>query len=257
MSEAVSTQPVVSGSGKPVLVFLHYFGGSAQSWQWVTPLLQNQYQCVAINLPGFGGQPPLAQPSIAGFAQHVQTQLTDLQIDRYTLIGHSMGGKIALRVAADNQNSATIAQLILVAPSPPSVERMPDEEKQRMLIHPSEKEAATTVAHGTVKKLGAEQYQLAIATQNIVDNNTWRWWIEEGMNHSIAAETIKLTLPITVITSQDDKAITMDMTQQETLPNLPPHTQLINTQGIGHLFPLEDPAWLAAEIKSVMKAAVQ
>lgn len=221
------------------------------------PLLQNHYHCIAINLPGFGGQPALAQPSIKGFASYVQTQLADLKVDRYTLIGHSMGGKIALQVAIDDQDDNNIERLILLAPSPPSVERMPDAEKQRMLIHPSTKEAAITVANSTFKKLDDEKYQLAINTQDITDNQVWRWWIEEGMNHSITTQTTSLTTPITVIASEDDQAITMAMTRQDTLPNLPAHTQLITTKGIGHLFPLEDPAWLAGQITNVIKKGIK
>ncbi|MBS7566497.1 alpha/beta fold hydrolase [Mucilaginibacter sp. Bleaf8] len=244
--------PVAASSNKPVLVFLQYVGGSAQSWQWLMPLLQNHYHCIAINLPGFGGQPALAQPSIKAFASYVQTQLADLKVDRYTLIGHSMGGKIALQIAVDDQEHGNIERLILLTPSPPSVERMPDAEKQRMLIHPSTKEVAVTVANSTFKKLNDEKYLLAINTQNITDNLVWRWWIEGGMNHSIATQTTSLTIPITVIASENDQAVTIAMTRQDTLPNLPPHAQLITTKDIGHLFPLEDPTWLAGELRKLI-----
>lgn len=102
-----------------VLVFLHYFGGSAQSWQWVAEKLSDNYRCVALNLPGFGGTPPLEKPSTQGFADFVRSALSKLKIGRCALIGHSMGCKIALQVAADAAPE-TIQQLILVAPSPPT-----------------------------------------------------------------------------------------------------------------------------------------
>ncbi len=50
-------------TGTP-LVFLHYFGGSANSWQWVAEELRADCQCIALNLPGFGGTQPLEKPSI-------------------------------------------------------------------------------------------------------------------------------------------------------------------------------------------------
>ncbi len=43
------------GNHGPILVFLHYFGGSAQSWRWVVEKLSDDYRCIAITLPGFGG----------------------------------------------------------------------------------------------------------------------------------------------------------------------------------------------------------
>jgi pimeloyl-ACP methyl ester carboxylesterase len=246
---------IVKGSGERALVFLHYFGGAATSWQWVIDGLADRYKCVCINQPGFGGAPAADQPSIAGFAAYVQKQAEDLEIDDYVLIGHSMGGKIAAQVAINEQQSGNnkIRQLILLAPSPMSVERMPDDEKTRMLIHPSAEQAAVTVKKVTVKPLSTEEYAMAVGTQSLADNNTWRWWIEEGMTHSIADEAKTLKLPITVITSTDDAAVTFKMTVEDTLPNLPSHTKLETTLGIGHLYPLEAPHWLADKLEEVIE----
>ncbi len=246
---------MVKGSGEQVLVFLHYFGGAATSWQWVLDGLADRYKCVCINLPGFGGAPALEQPSIAEFAAYVQKQVKDLEIDDYVLIGHSMGGKIAAQVAINEQQSSKskISQLILLAPSPMSVERMPDEEKQRMLIHPSGEQAAITVKNVTIKPLDTERYAMAVGTQSLTDNKAWRWWIEEGMDHSIADDAKKLQLPITLITSTDDAAVTFKMTVEDTLPNLPKHTQLKTTLGIGHLYQLEAPEWLAETLEEVIE----
>ena len=49
---------VDQGAGKPVLVFLHYFSGAAVSWQWVMKILQADYRCIALDLPGFGETAP-------------------------------------------------------------------------------------------------------------------------------------------------------------------------------------------------------
>jgi len=247
-----ANKAIISGSGETTLIFLHYFGGSAESWQWVTNTLSGQYRCVAINLPGFGGTAMQDQPSIAGFAAYVQLQLQNLGIKRYVLIGHSMGGKIAMQVAVNERKNNIIQQLILLAPSPPSTERKPESEKQRMLNHPSAEEATTTVKTAIVQTLNNDQYALAINTQYIADNDVWRWWIQEGMNQSIADEVKTLTLPITVIASKDDPAVTYKMTSDDTMPNLPAHAKLITTDGIGHLYPLEAPGWLAELLKIII-----
>jgi len=249
--EAVSQNTTEKDAERPVLVFLHYFGGSSQSWQWVAQLLSDRYNCVLIDQPGFGAEPALAEPSIDGFARHISAQLSKMKCKSYTLIGHSMGGKIAMQTALNDQS---VKQLILIAPSPPSIERMPEKEQHRMLIHPDKEEAETTVKNGTIKSLSREQHDLAVSTQMIVEEATWRWWILEGINHSIAAAVKGLTIPVSLIASKDDPAITYQMTIEDTLPNLPLHTKIVLTEGIGHLFPLEDPEWTAAQIASIFSA---
>lgn len=251
MENPFSADKVVQwGNNGPTLVFLHYYGGSAQTWQWVAQKLADQYQCIAVNLAGFGGSTPLETPSIANLAADVEQQLQYLGITNYILIGHSMGGKIAMQMAANNANS--IEKLILLAPSPPTFENIPEQEIQHMLNHPSGEEAAYNIKKNTIKPLGTEEYALAIDTNYMADGNTWRWWPMEGIHHSIADLTKGLTMPVIVIASKDDAAITYDMINEEVIPNLPATARLITTHGIGHLYPLEAAGWLAELLKTIL-----
>ncbi len=117
------------GSNGKTIVFLHYFGGSAQSWKWVGEKLKDSFRCISITLPGFGGTPSLQAPSIQCYAKYVQDQLSLLAVNNYNLIGHSMGGKIAMQLATDAIEGA-VQQLILIAPSPPSTEPITTIEKK-------------------------------------------------------------------------------------------------------------------------------
>lgn len=235
---------------KVILVFLHYFGGSAQSWSWTIPYLQQDYQCIALNLPGFGGEPALAEPSIAGYTSFVQQKLDELDVETYVLIGHSMGGKIAVDVATNDPNFS-VKHLILVAPSPPTVEHIGEKELQRMLIHPNQKEAEITVENITIKPITAEQWQLVVQNNLETDNKTWDWWLLEGVHHSIAEDAANLFLPITVLASEDDPAISFESILKEAMPNLP-DAKLITTKGVGHLSPMEAPEWLAEQIRTAL-----
>lgn len=241
------------GDGLKTLVFLHYFGGSAQSWNWLVDILYTDYRCITINLPGFGETTIDTKPSVEYYAEFVQTILAQSNIGRYNLIGHSMSGKIAVKMATkDHSNS--IQQLILLAPSPPTVEHMPEAEKVRMLNHPNENVAVETVKKITVKPLNEDQFSIAVATQLQIVEPVWRWWINEGMKKPLDFDTHKLNgLPVTVITSTDDPCITFKMIQNEVMPNLPADATLITCNGIGHLYPMEDATWLANTLKSIVK----
>lgn len=234
-------------NSRPTLVFIHYFGGAARSWQWVVDRLSDDYQCVTLNLPGFGKTSPLDKPSIDAFAQYVREETDRQGLASYTLLGHSMGGKIAVQVAA-NDTDRRVERLILIAPSPPTVEQMPTEEKERMLRHPDRDEAEKTVKNATQVSLSSQQHSLAVETQLAIDEATWRWWLLEGMDHSIADQVDRISIPITVLASDDDPVIDAETIQQEVMAVLP-EADLARTRGIGHLLPLEAPNWVAEQIR--------
>lgn len=82
------------------LVLVHgYLGGSAQ-WAELEAGLAGRFQTVALDLPGFGRASGHAAPTtIGGFAEKVIADLDAKGMDRFNLVGHSMGGMIVQEVA--------------------------------------------------------------------------------------------------------------------------------------------------------------
>lgn len=256
MTSLASDSPrlIDRGQGEPTLVFLHYFGGAAASWQEVIHRLESEFRCVALDLPGFGQAPPLQTPSLANYSDFIWDALAALGIEHFVLIGHSMGAKIALQVAASALFKEP-QQIILVAPSPPTQEPMPDAERQRLLHHhPTEENAATTVNNATCLSLSEAQRSLAIYTHTVAADSAWRWWLQTGMHHSIADQLKAVRVPVTVIASPDDPVIPFDTVRSEVLAQLP-HADLVELPGSGHLMPLEVPEELANLIRQQVQPA--
>lgn len=239
------------GNGKRVIVFVHYFGGDAGSWLWMAKKLQKNHRCILLNLPGFGGTPPLENPSIYGFAQFINHSIADLELEDYTLCGHSMGAKLVLYAAQINTDIKP-KRIILIAPSPPTVENMDNEERNRMLRHPNKEEAERTVIGATQKKLRKKRFDYAVESQLRIDENTWDWWLKEGMNNNIADRIRGLTVPTFVIFSKDDPVIDPEAIYEEVLPNLSKPSVTVLSK-IGHLIPMEAPRKLARQIKRITR----
>lgn len=62
--------------------------------------LADEYQCVLIDLPGFGESPPKRDMSMTKMAESVVEVLDELNIESCTMLGHSMGGYVALECLA-------------------------------------------------------------------------------------------------------------------------------------------------------------
>lgn len=237
------------GTGTPTLVFLHYFSGAATSWQWVAQDLAADFRCIAIDLPGFGDSPPLVTPSLAAYSDLIQRQIAALTLDDFVLVGHSMGGKIALHVAANLQQPG-LRQVMLIAPSPATQEPMPEAEQQRLLHHhPSVENAETTIDSATHLPLTDAQRETAIQTHVRAANSAWHWWIEQGMNHSIADQVTQITVPVTVFASPSDPVIPLEAIRQDVV-ELIPTANLVEIHDSGHLIPLEKPTAIAQHIRT-------
>lgn len=101
------------------IVFLHGFTGSAAVWSDVTNALPRTYNCHALDLPGHGARSELSDAtafSFDGVCELIADDLRHRDLDRVTLWGYSMGGRIALHFAL--MYPRQISSLILESASP-------------------------------------------------------------------------------------------------------------------------------------------
>lgn len=106
----------VSPGATPV-VLVHGFGADLNTWMFNQPALAENRRAVALDLPGHGGSTKLLDKAVdaASFAADIDRALVALGIERLHLVGHSMGGAIALSFA--NWQPDRVASLTLIAPA--------------------------------------------------------------------------------------------------------------------------------------------
>ncbi len=243
------------GQGPHTLIFLHYFGGSAQTWREVSAALAHQAHCIALDLKGFGASDaPLTGYTMAEQANDLAAVIEALKLKRYTLVGHSMGGKIALAFAA--RPCDDLQELILVAPSPPTPEPMSAAERERLLSGYGQRQAAEATLHKiTVQPLSTAQRESIIADNLRSSQAAWRAWLETGSREDISAQMANVQVPVTVIAGSTDPVIDLDLIKHEVLSRFA-HESLITLAQIGHLSPLEAPEQLAGAIGAVLNHQV-
>lgn len=108
---------VEAGSG-PVMVLLHGLGGSVQDWEAQIPHFAARYRVIAPDLRGFGDSSRGHRLfSIPRCADDVGALLQQLDVDRFVLVGHSMGGAVAQQLSL--QLGSRVRRLV-IANSVPS-----------------------------------------------------------------------------------------------------------------------------------------
>jgi pimeloyl-ACP methyl ester carboxylesterase len=90
---------VMAGSG-PAILLIHGIGDSSDTWRPVFDQLAQHHTVIAPDLLGHGrSEKPRADYSIAGYANGMRDLLSVLDIDRVTVVGHSLGGGVAAQFA--------------------------------------------------------------------------------------------------------------------------------------------------------------
>ena len=105
-----------SGSSKNTLVLIHGLGASAERWDQVIPLFEEEFKVVVPDIIGFGySDKPLVDYTPEFFSDFLEKFFLAANLQRPNIIGSSLGGQIAAEFAASH--SQYIEKLILVSPA--------------------------------------------------------------------------------------------------------------------------------------------
>lgn len=105
------------GSGEPIIMH-HGYTGSHDAWlELIAPRLQDRYRCIVMDSRGAGDSAhPADGYRMEQYALDVIGMADALGLDRFTYIGHSMGGGIGFQLGLEHADRLT--RLVLVAPIP-------------------------------------------------------------------------------------------------------------------------------------------
>ena len=102
-----------SGAGE-IILFIHGAGGNANSWLYQTKGLKSQCEVIAVDLPGHGmASVGKGCTSIKEYRDSIQDTLSSSGIDKCFMVGHSMGGAIAMSFAMTFPD--TVKGIVLVS----------------------------------------------------------------------------------------------------------------------------------------------
>lgn len=99
------------------LLFVHGWQGDHRVWDSVIAELSPRFRCVAVDLPGSGASRDAGGPyTLQRFAAGLLEVIEEHGLAPVTVIGHSMGAKIAVQLASDAPDA--VKSLVLIAPVP-------------------------------------------------------------------------------------------------------------------------------------------
>jgi pimeloyl-ACP methyl ester carboxylesterase len=115
------------GGGGPPLVVLHGLYGSSRNWTTAGRALAARFRVVALDLRNHGESPHAPQMSFEALAADVRETCSAMGLERVVLLGHSLGGKTAMRLACDAPERVGHLLVADIAPKAYTVDPAPVE----------------------------------------------------------------------------------------------------------------------------------
>jgi esterase len=108
------------GAGEPVVI-LHGLMGACENWRGVRAALADRYRVACLDLPNHGRSPHAARFDLRSIGNDVMETLLALGLgERVFVIGHSLGGKVAMQMASDH--AERLRGLVVVDISPRAIQ---------------------------------------------------------------------------------------------------------------------------------------
>lgn len=241
-----------SGDGEDALVLLPGLGCSVEAWEEVAPLLDG-YRVIRMDLPGHAGSREVHADgsSLTTFAAPITEACDQLDLPRFAVVGLSLGGAVAMRVAVDRPHE--VSAVMAVMPWPASgTEAGGDPVPETLLSHFGDEEFIQGIA-AAISLDVTKTTDLVRTMSTGVTEQFWRSWLSSGIYTSISDELPLLRPPACYLLGGRDVIAPREKLIDEV--RAIPGGRAIFRSELGHLAPYEAPVAVADEIRGFLAAA--
>lgn len=251
-----------SQAGDRCLVLLHGYLESLLVWSDFVPLLYKKVRVVTLDLPGHGISEVKGETHTMDFlADTVADAIRTLGIDRCTLVGHSMGGYVALAVCERHPKLLDGVVLLSSTPNPDTPEKAENRRREIALVKAGKKELLARVAPAAGF---AEENRPRM--KDAIEDLTEQVFITEDegivalLNGMIGRkdqnEMLRQTkVPVLFILGRKDNYIPVEVAEKMVAEH--PETKVVWLEHSGHMGFLEEPEKTAEALLDFMGVGTQ
>jgi len=259
----------VIGEGNP-LIILHGLYGSSDNWVSIAKELSKHFKVFILDQRNHGQSPHDTEHSYNVMSKDLLDFYEDLRFNKAVLLGHSMGGKVAMQFAIDYPEK--VSKLIIVDIAPWShlsgnetSERLVEEHRQiikGLMSIPintitSRTEANEILSHW-VKSEGVRQFLLKNLKRDAEDSFTWRFNLPVlALNINLLVDGItpeckNTRSEIDTLYIRGEKSNYIPENRIEEIKNTFPVSKVVTVQGAGHWVHAEKPNEFLSEVNSFL-----
>ena len=230
--------PLYRGGSGPPLVCLHGFGLTWHTWELVLPALERHHDVLAVTLAGHSGGPPIVgEPDGGMFADGVERAMDEAGFERAHIVGHSIGGFIALQLAARGRALSVVA----LAPaggwaSEDDAAGEPLDYRARMHRQAMKSPQLWSATEGMLKAAGLGSAVTALPLLSDAVQGDWE------------LDTERVTCPVRIIWGTADECLPWPAAAARFRTDWLPDADYVQLANVGHCPHLESPSATAQRI---------
>ena len=251
---------------RPVVVLLHGITGHARVWDHLAARLLPGHRVLALDQRGHGDSDPAPDDDYgtATMADDVAAFATNLRLERFALIGHSMGGRIAIKFAADH---ATRLERLVIIDIGPEINLAGLRRVRDTMAHSPERIESEEWAVEYIRRANPLQdvdmlrERVRHGLKRGADGElTWKY--AKGLRDMMRAgrrdavdlwEPLpRISCPTLVVRGAESDILSADVAKKMT--ERLPEGRLIEIEGAGHTVPADRPEEFVRQIRAFLEA---
>jgi pimeloyl-ACP methyl ester carboxylesterase len=232
-------------AGSDVVVLIHGLGSAATAWKPITAELTSHLTVITLDLPGHGKTPLSISQAMdpRSFADAVCETMTSLGIEKFHLCGNSLGGWVALEVAA--KHSGRVLSITGLAPAglwlAPYTARYPGTALLRAIAKTTRPLTPIALRYEWGKKLGFADvspqwrnlsYEICLDASMAMGSASGYFQAWDGMLKKRFDSPIPQSIPVTIVFGDSDNTLPASNCQERSL--VPAHSKWFVIDIWGH-----------------------
>ena len=249
----------VTGEGDPILLFPG-FTCTGEVWNATVNELSKNYECHVFTFAGFGDVPAIEKPWLPKVKEGILEYVSQNKLENPVLLGHSLGGALALWMAADGNS---FKELIIVDALPSTgALMMPDFKseymvydspynKQLLVMSDSDFEAIAKQMANSMTKEKSNQ-EIIINWMIQADRETYVYGYTDLLKLDLREDLAKINSPVTVLAATEPYGLEMAKSTYELQYKALTEYTIEFANGSSHFIMYDQPQWFIENLKNAL-----